>query len=149
MIEIPAGFRAMPRWWSDGTAWLDRLPELVADAVRPLGPDPGRCGPARLQRPGRPCPARTDERCALRLSPPGDDVASEAAALRFWDGRGTVRLLEVDVGHRAQLLEWVAPGDSLEHLPLAATAPVLGAVLRRLAVEAPADVPSTGSVIAQ
>ena len=76
---------------------------------------------------------------ALPPEVPGDDVAAEAATLRFWDGRGTVRLLAVDVEHRAQLLEWVAPGDSLEHLPLAATVPVLGEVLRRLAVEAPTD----------
>lgn len=147
MIEIPAGFRAMPRWWSDGTAWLDRLPALVA----------AQCGrwdliPDGVVRHGSNALVvrvrRGPERCALRLSPPGDDVATEAAALRFWNGRGTVRLLEVDVEHRAQLLEWVAPGDSLEHQPLAATVPVLGAVLRRLAVGAPADLPSTGDVIA-
>jgi streptomycin 6-kinase len=91
---------------------------------------------------------RGDESLALRLSPPGDDVASEAAALRFWDGRGTVRLVAVDVERRAQLLEWVTPGHALDRLPLVDAAPVVGAVLRRLAVEAPPDAPSTGDTVA-
>ena len=147
MIEVPATFRAMPRWWSDGTDWLDALPELVATqcARWELTPDGDvRHGSNALVVRVR----RGDERLALRMSPPGDDVATEAAALRFWDGRGTVRLVAVDVERRAQLLEWVTPGRSLEQLPLAATAPVIGGVLRRLAVEAPADAPSTGDIIA-
>lgn len=147
MIEVPAGFRAMPRWWSDGTGWLDALPGLVAGqcARWDLTPDGEvRHGSNALVVRVR----RGSERCALRLSPPGDDVATEAETLRFWDGRGTVRLLDIDMVHRAQLLEWVTPGDSLGNRSLTATVPVLGAVLRRLAVEAPADVTSTGSVIA-
>ena len=141
MIEVPATFRAMPRWWSDGTDWLDALPELVATqcARWELTPDGDvRHGSNALVVRVR----RGDERLALRMSPPGDDVAKEAAALRFWDGRGTVRLVAVDVERRAQLLEWVTPGRSLQELPLAATAPVIGGVLRRLAVEAPADAPA-------
>ena len=146
MIEIPATFRAMPRWWSDGTDWLDTLPELVATqcARWQLTPDGDvRHGSNALVVRVR----RGDERLALRMSPPGDDVTTEAAALRFWDGRGTVRLVDVDRERRAQLLEWVTPGRSLEQLPLATTAPVIGGVLRRLAVEAPAHAPSTGDII--
>lgn len=29
MIDVPAGLRAMPRWWQDGYAWLDSLPGRV------------------------------------------------------------------------------------------------------------------------
>ena len=147
MIEVPPTFRAMPRWWSDGTDWLDALPELVATQCErwQLAPDGAvRHGSNALVVRVR----RGDERLALRLSPPGDDVVTEAAALRFWDGRGTVRLVDVDRERRAQLLEWVTPGWSLDQLPLADTAPVVGGVLRRLAVEAPADSPSTGDIIA-
>jgi len=146
MIEVPATFRAMPRWWSDGTDWLDALPELVATqcADWELTPDGDvRHGSNALVVRVR----RGDERLALRMSPPGDDVAKEAAALRFWAGRGTVRLVVVDSERRAQLLEWVTPGRSLDQLPLPATAPVIGSVLRRLAVDAPADAPSTGEVV--
>ena len=95
MIEIPAAFRTMPRWWHDGTDWLDALPDLVADqcARWDLTPEPDvRHGSNALVVPVR----RGEERLALRLSPPGDDVAREATTLQFWDGRGTVRLLDAD-----------------------------------------------------
>jgi streptomycin 6-kinase len=147
MIEIPATFRAMPRWWSDGTDWLDALPDLLVEqcARWELTPEGDvRHGSNALVVRVR----RGDESLALRLSPPGDDVASEAAVLRFWDGRGTVRLVAVDVERRAQLLEWVTPGHALDRLPLVDAAPVVGAVLRRLAVEAPPDAPSTGDTVA-
>ena len=135
----------MPRWWRDGTDWLDALPELVATQSARWGLTPDgdvRHGSNALVVRVR----RGDERLALRLSPPGDDVATEAAALRFWAGRGTVRLVAVDTERRAQLLEWVTPGRSLDQVPLLATAPVIGGVLRRLAVVATADIPSTGDV---
>lgn len=147
MIEVPASFRAMPRWWGDGTVWLDALPSLVAAQCDRWGLTPDgvvRHGSNALVVRVR----RGSQRFALRLSPPGDDVATEAAALSFWAGRGTVRLHEADLAHRAQLLEWVTPGRSLHELSLTATAPVLGGVLRRLAVEAPPDTPSTGDLIA-
>jgi streptomycin 6-kinase len=146
VIEIPAGFRMMPRWWQDGTDWLDALPDLVADQCGrwDLTPEPDvRHGSNALVVPVR----RGCERLALRLSPPGDDVAREAAMLQFWDGRGTVRLLDADPERRALLLEWISPGRPLADLPVAETPPIVGAVLRRLAVEAPDDVPSTGQVI--
>ena len=148
MIEIPAGFWAMPRWWHDGTDWLDALPALVADQCRrwDLSPEPGvRHGSNALVVPVR----RGAERLALRLSPPGDDVEREAATLRFWDGRGTVRLLDADPERRALLLEWISPGRPLADLPLAEIPPIVGAVLRRLAVPAPDDIASTGEVISE
>lgn len=147
MIDVPASFRAMPRWWADGSGWLDALPGLVAAQCErwDLTPDGVvRHGSNALVVRVR----RGDDRLALRLSPPGDDVTTESAALRFWDGRGTVRLHDLDTVHRAQLLEWVTPGDTAERLPLAATAAIVGGVVRRLAVEAPLDVRSTGDVVA-
>lgn len=148
MIEVPATFRAMPRWWSEGTDWLDELPGAVeAQCARwDLVPDGEvRHGSNALVVRVR---GRDGQPYALRVSPPGDDVTREVAALQFWAGRGTVRLIDADVEHRAQLLEWLTPGDSLESLPLAATPEIIGGLLRRLAVPAPDDVPDTGAVIA-
>lgn len=148
MIEVPVSFRAMPRWWHDGTDWLEALPALVLDQCRRWGltPEPEvRHGSNALVVPVR----RGGHRLALRLSPPGDDVGREAAALRFWDGRGTVRLLDADPDRRALLLEWISPGRSLADLPVAEIPPIVGAVLRRLAVPAPDDVPTTGEVITE
>jgi streptomycin 6-kinase len=146
VIEIPASFRTMPRWWQDGTDWLDALPGLVAEQCRrwDLTAEPDvRHGSNALVVPVR----RAGERLALRLSPPDDDVAQEEATLRFWDGRGTVRLVDADPDWRALLLEWISPGQSLAELPLAEVPSIVGPLLRRLAVQAPDDVPSTGEVI--
>ncbi len=49
----------------------------------------------------------------LKVGSPGHDVSREAAALRAWDGRGAVRLLEYDADRRALLLDRVRPGTAL------------------------------------
>jgi len=73
----------MPRWWHDhlGREWLDILPPLVADQCRRWGldveGDPSH-GSNALVVPVR----RHSEQFVLRLSPPGDDVTQEAAALQ-------------------------------------------------------------------
>lgn len=147
MIEVPASFRRMPRWWGEGADWLDALPVLVDEQCGRWGLTPTgelRHGSNALVV----AVHRGPERLALRLSPPGDDVASEVAALRWWDGRGTVRLVDADPDRRAQLLEWVHPGWTLRRLPVAETPAIVVDVLARLAVAAPLDVPDTGAVIA-
>jgi streptomycin 6-kinase len=145
VIEVPASFLAMPRWWHEGSEWLEALPSLVADQCQRWGlvPDGAlRHGSNALVVRVR----RGREQLALRLSPPGDDVAREAAALRFWDGGGTVRLLDADPERRALLLEWINPGHSLADHPLAETPAIIGPLLQRLATDAPGDAPSTGAV---
>jgi streptomycin 6-kinase len=50
----------------------------------------------------------------LKVQLPDDvDSLQEAEALRFWDGRGAVRLLAHDPGRRALLLEQCVPGTPL------------------------------------
>ena len=143
MIEVPASFREMPRWWSEGTAWLDALP-MLADAqcerwsLRPDGSP--RHGSNAMVLPVR----RGQQRLGLRLTPPGDELASTIAALRFWSGRGTVELVAADADHGALLLEWLDADRSLASLPPAEAFPIIGRTIRRLAVPAPAGVRSTG-----
>lgn len=147
-ILVPESFRAMPRWWRAGTAWLDTLPELVA----------AQCAHWRLAVTGEPAHgsnalvvpvARDGELCALRLTPPGPDVERQVAALRFWDGRGTVRLLEADTAAGVMLLERLEFGASLCDVPVAEAVVTLGRMMRRLAVPAPEGVPGTGEVVAE
>ncbi len=148
MIIVPASFRSMPRWWSDGTAWLDALPMLVdAQCERwSLSPDGApRHGSNALVLPVR----RGGEQLALRLTPPGPEVATTIAALDFWSGRGTVELLAADVDHGALLLERLDADRSLASLPPAQALPILGQTIRRLAVPAPAEVRSTGDEAAE
>ena len=136
----------MPRWWRDGSEWLESLPELIHT----------QCSRWQLTITGDMTHgsnavvipvARDDDLLVLRLTPPGVGVAEQAAALRFWDGRGTVLLVEADTDVGAMLLERLVIGMSLREVPVAEAIPVLGQMMRRLAVAAPPDVPSTAAVV--
>jgi streptomycin 6-kinase len=84
---------------------------------------------------------RNRERCVLRVAFPHGSTPSEVSALRAWNGRGAVRLLEVDVEHDALLLERLDHTRSLGTLGLHDAFGVAGGLLRRLAIPAPDDVP--------
>lgn len=148
-IQVPATFRAMPRWWHDlpGRAWLDQLPHLVDDVCRRwelrLDGDP-RHGSNALVVPvlGPSGPA------ALRLAPPGDDLATECRALQLWSGRGTVLLEGFDLDRRVMLLERLDPDRSLSTLEMPAAVEVLVDLVHRLAVAVPPEVTSTATVAA-
>ncbi|MGC5168817.1 aminoglycoside phosphotransferase family protein [Luteimicrobium sp. DT211] len=148
-LIVPASFRAMPRWWrdDDGRDWLDGLPALVDAQCETWGlavdGEPWH-GSNALVVPVR----RGDERLALRLAPPGDDVADEVRALHLWDGRGTVRLVDADIPARATLLERLDGSRTLADEPLAVALPVLGGLMRTLSVPVPDDVTSTADVAA-
>ena len=138
----------MPRWWRDqhGREWLDQLPNLVAEQCRrwDLAVDGELAhGSNALVVPVR----RHDGLAVLRLSPPGDDVTDEAAALRWWAGRGSVRLFDVDVSSRAMLLERLG-SRSLQSEPLSVAVPVIAALVGELAVPAPPGTTSTAAIAA-
>lgn len=147
MIDVPAAFLAMPRWWSDeaGRAWVRELPSLVDRQCRrwQLRVDGVVMhGSNALVVPVR----RAGESLALRLAPPGDDVAAEASALRAWRGAEVVELVEVDEAHGALLLERLDGGRSLATEPIREAVAVLGGLARRLAVPIDANVRSTADV---
>lgn len=147
MVAVPQSFLAMPRWWHDepGRAWLTQLPELVATkcAAWQLEVDGDVThGTNALVVPVR----RLNEPAVLRLAPPGDDVATETAALSHWGGRGVVQLLDVDLDARASLLERLNPAQSLRDVPIIEAVAILGGLTRLLAIPAPASVPSTAQI---
>jgi streptomycin 6-kinase len=146
-IVVPQAFLDMPRWWHEGADWLAALPDTAAAACRHwdlrLDGEPAH-GSNALVLPVR----RGGERLALRLTPPGEEVSDQVAALRFWDGRGTVRLEAADLAAGAMLLERLAMDGSLRALPIEEALAVLGAMTRRLAVPAPESVPSTTEIVA-
>lgn len=145
---IPQSFRDMPRWWRDGPEWLDALPELVEEQCRRWGvtvDGAAMHGSNALVVPV----VRAGGGFVLRLTPPGPDVVAQIGALRFWDGRGTVRLIDADADRGVMLLERLSPGTSLRDVPVVEAMPVLGALMRRLAVPAPPRTPSTGTAVAR
>ena len=73
----------------------------------------------------------------LKVSPPHPESDPEADALRAWNGRGAVRILEHDRERRALLLERLVPGTSAWELDEDEATRVVAGVLRRLAIEPP------------
>lgn len=147
-IEVPQSFREMPRWWAEGTEWLDSLPHRLA----------GKCVDWRL-RPGGPAlhgsnaialpVTRDGVALVLRLAPPHSGFQLEIDALRFWDGRGTVLLIEDDCDAGAMLLERLETTGTLASVPLMNSVPVIARLMRRLAVPAnDSDISSTADVVA-
>jgi streptomycin 6-kinase len=148
MIDVPESFFAQPRWWHSGQEWLASLPIRVQEQCRrwDLEVDgPALHGSNALVVPVR----RGGVELALRLAPPEDDGAAEVAALRFWAGRGTVQLVDADETAGAMLLERLDGTRSLMGVPVIEAAAILGAMMRRLAVPAPASARSTADIAAE
>lgn len=144
---MPQSFRDQPRWRSDGTAWLDSLPDRFRRQceVWQLEPD-GQSwhGSNALVVPVR----RDDQPYVLRLAPPDDRTRGELAALDFWNGRGTVLQYDADPAAGAGLLERLDGDATLQRIDLEPAAEVLGEIMRRLAVPIDdQDVPSTGALV--
>jgi streptomycin 6-kinase len=114
--------------------WLARLPEVVSELARrwslSLGPpflgEDVSCGwVARATRAdGTPV--------VLKVGMPHFEGLGERAGLRFWNGDGTVALLEADEEANAMLLEACIPGTSLRALPEVQQDTVLATLLRSL-----------------
>lgn len=83
----------------------------------------------------------------LRMNPPGPEVEAQVRALRWWDGRGMVLLYDDDLDAGAMLLERLS--TPLTTRPVDEAVAVLGQLMRRLAVPAPADAPSTAAIVTE
>jgi len=100
---------------SDGRAWLAALPHLIDEASR-------RWGLTNIQPVSNlsynfvAFAERSDEDVVLKIGVPNRELTSEMSALRFFDGKGTVRLLEADDEGFMFLLERLQPGETLATL---------------------------------
>lgn len=146
LVEVPRSFAEFGVWQQhgdEGRRWLAALPELVAEWCTQwtLRVD----GAVRHGYNGIAVPVvRDGEPLMLKVNWPDGSVAAQAEALRFWDGRGTVRLIES--APDVLLLERLDNTRVLRDLPLRQAIPVAGAILRRLAVPAPDGFGTTGAV---
>jgi streptomycin 6-kinase len=111
-VRIPSGLD----WWRevpDGAEWLASLPSLVE-----------ACADRWSLRVGAPfeeghvslvvqveCEDGTP--AVLKINFPEEESEREPDALRHWDGRGAVWLLEYEEGQRALLVERCEPGTQL------------------------------------
>ena len=112
-LVVPGYLRKARETSDDGRAWLERLPDLVADVSRRWGLtiaeapyEGGVCGwVAPVRHPGGDA--------VLKVSWPHPEAQTEAAALRWWNGAGAVRLLAEDGEAWTMLLERCEPGTPL------------------------------------
>lgn len=139
LIHVPESFQAFGRWQLEGEAgrrWLAALPNLIADQCARWNLRVG--GEPRHGYNGLAVPVLRDgEPLILKVSWPDQRVEEQVQALRLWDGRGTVRLVAADSAAGALLLERLDDRRSLAELPLQQAVPIIGALLRRLAIPAP------------
>ncbi|MGW5098616.1 aminoglycoside phosphotransferase family protein [Streptomyces nodosus] len=131
--------RALGETYPEGGAeWLDRLGELVRQAVEVHGvtvervqAPGGRSSLVLLVRQAGGTPA------VLKLAPPRARPESERAALAHWGGSGAVRLLDSGPEQGVLLLERLHPELSVRSLPEAKALLEAAGTLRRLWVEPP------------
>ena len=122
-----------------GRAWLDALPGLAESLLARwrLRPDgPATCGTVAWVLPV----VREDGVPAvLKVQPVDEETAGEPLALRAWDGRGAVRLLDHDAASGALLLERLDARRSLGAVPdaLAALRTLSVLLARLVSVPAP------------
>ncbi|WNV82439.1 aminoglycoside phosphotransferase family protein [Umezawaea sp. Da 62-37] len=142
MITVPPGFGDA---LGDGApAWVATLPALAEEVCArwDLVPD-GEVlhGFVAVVLPVR----RADGTPAvLKLTWRDEETEHEGLALRLWDGRGVVRLLDHDGERGALLLERLDPARTLEHAPIGVALDVIGGLLRDLRVPAPPEVRRAG-----
>lgn len=87
----------------------------------------------------------------LKLTWPGVEgmLTREVETLSLWAGRGAVRLLQADIERQALLLERLDATTTLEDVRVGEALSIAGHLLRRLALPAPADLPSLKAVAHQ
>ncbi|MCA1726032.1 MAG: aminoglycoside phosphotransferase family protein, partial [Thermomicrobia bacterium] len=146
MPVIPADFArtTMARSGVSGRDWLDRLPAILDGCAARWGLT---IGPPMTPLSHNYVVAgrRNDGTAAiLKICLPEDGFASEVAALRHFDGRGSARLLASDAESAALLLERCEPGTTLARTAVVdderATS-IAAAVMQRLWRPLPADHP--------
>src|SRR5215212_9669766 len=108
--------RMVALYAADGSAWLKRLPALIADCEQRWS--------LTIQPPfanlsyNYVAPAVRDDGTAVvvKLGVPNPEQQTEIAALRLYDGRGIVQLLDADPALGVLLLERLTPGRPLAHM---------------------------------
>jgi streptomycin 6-kinase len=111
-VDVPERL-AWLRGSARGTAWLDRLPDLLAGCARSWHLDLARPYPDSFTSLVLPAVRDGGQPVVLKVQFPDRETEHEAAALQAWNGNGAVRLLEHDPSRKALLLERCEPGTPL------------------------------------
>lgn len=144
-VPLPVNLRWMATAGDSERAWIAGLPARVAELAERWSL---RLGPA--YQPGgssawvAPVTRGDGSRAVLKVGLRHDEARDEAAGLRFWSGRGVVRVLQSLVYEQttALLLEECRPGTMLSaSLPPVERDDVVAGLLKRLWITPPAGHP--------
>ena len=117
----------------EGEEWLRRLPDIVSYLRERWEIEVGRPFEGIWYNWVAPARRADGTHAVIKLCVPGDEeFASGALALEAFDGRGAVRLLELDLGLGAMLMERVEPGGQLYDVrdDVAATSAAAGVIVK-------------------
>lgn len=149
LVEIPEPLRRRHRQTLEGRAWLSRLPGFIRTAMAQWGleldllpgtqPWHGHTGIVIAVR------EPDGTAAALKVAFPHEEAILEPVALKLWNGRGSVRLLESDPAIGAMLLERLDERRTLATVAIEEAAEIWGGVVQKLSIS-PDDRPGWGSV---
>jgi streptomycin 6-kinase len=120
--------------------WVRNLPAILAECERRWSLRLAPPFPQLSYNYAAPAQREDGSSLVVKVSFPGKDFKGELEALRVYDGRGAVRLLDFDVDLGVMLLERLEPGTVLVTLEddVEATS-VAASVMNRIRRRAPAD----------
>lgn len=120
MFVIPDDFvsKASNFHGEEGIAWIDRLPTILANCEQRwrLTFAPPFAYQSYAYHYIAPATRSDGTAVVVKVHAPTEEFTQEAEALRLFDGRGMVRLLDYDMNDKALLLERLEPGTPLSEL---------------------------------
>jgi streptomycin 6-kinase len=133
-LIVPARLAANCRRSSEGSVWLERLPETIRDLQHrwSLTIGPPFEGPAVTASWVAPVRRADGSSAVLKVGLPHMEADHEIDGLRFWNGHPTVHLLDAEDALGAMLLERCDPGTTLRTVSEAEQDVVIAGLLRRL-----------------
>ncbi len=134
-MRIPAALGRLAKV-EGGREWLDGLDDVVAAAVDRWGLTRGEPYAGSTVSLVVPVTTRSGVPAVLKVPFPHPESTHEADALRAWDGRGAVRLLDQWPDPHALLLERCDPGDHLSTIDPREALDVMVSLVRRLGISA-------------
>jgi streptomycin 6-kinase len=125
---------------TEGLAWLDRLPAILAACEQRWGLRIGLPFAQLSYHYVTPAVRAEGTPVVLKVGPPGGEFRQQIEALRLFDGHGMVQLLAYDEDDEVMLLERLEPGTLLStlHNDEEATS-IAASVMRQLWRPAPAN----------
>ena len=120
MFVIPDDFitKACALHGVEGLAWIERLPTILVNCEKRWSL--GFASPFIYQTYAyhyiAPALQRDGTTVVVKVHAPTGEFTQEAEALRIFDGRGMVRLLDYNINDKVLLLECLEPGTPLSEL---------------------------------